>query len=175
MAREEQDREDLLRDATAYTHRAEWSVPFCAEPVFVGFRFPGGPSFYFGQDEVYHFNSAAELRRAFLDGKLLKAETGQLVELTRRRADGQVQLIRRVLEAAEAESILGRFREQLQALRLAIQDGLAGLIGQVLPVDSSGVADAPEGRDASRTVAEMVLAWRPSQQVLGIARSARSG
>ncbi len=64
MARHEEEREDLMRDAKALVDRIELVVPGFEEPVVVGFRTNGAASFYFGQDAVYHFNSQLELRRA---------------------------------------------------------------------------------------------------------------
>ena len=83
MAREEADREDLLGDATAFVERIEWRLP-SGDPtaqsdppgqiVFAGFRADDAVSFYFDADPVYHFNAAGQLRRAFCQGLLLKAE-----------------------------------------------------------------------------------------------------
>ena len=67
MARSEHDAEDLIRDATALTERAEFRLPDAAHPVIVGFRPDGCASFFFGLDEVFHFNSQANLRRANVD------------------------------------------------------------------------------------------------------------
>src|SRR5262245_38318908 len=72
MARQESDREDLLREATALVERAELKVAGEPEPVTVGFRRDGSLSVFFGSVAVYQFNTAGELRRAFADGLLYK-------------------------------------------------------------------------------------------------------
>lgn len=59
MAREEADREDLLDEGRALVDRAAFAVAPFAEPVFIGFRWDGAASVFFGPDRVYHFNAAA--------------------------------------------------------------------------------------------------------------------
>ena len=73
MARNQSDREDLLREATALVERAELRISGWSEPVVVGFRRGGGASLFFGGKEVYQFNAGGELRRAFVAGRLIKA------------------------------------------------------------------------------------------------------
>jgi hypothetical protein len=121
MAREEHDREDLLREATAMVERASLRVGFFAEPVFVGFRRDGAVSFYFGGDPVYQFNAAGELRRAFCDGALYKAVRGELVEMHRERTDAETRLVSRSLSQAESIALRSRMTELLRALLAAIQ------------------------------------------------------
>src|SRR6186713_1143176 len=111
MAREEHDREDLLREATAMVERASLRVGFFAEPVFVGFRRDGSVSFYFGGDPVYQFNAAGELRRAFCDGALYKAVRGELVEMHRERTDAETRLVSRSLSQAESIALRSRMTE----------------------------------------------------------------
>ena len=120
MAREEQDREDLMREATALVERVELRVPHDAETVVVGFRRIGGASFFFGADPVFQFNAAGELRRAFVAGKLLKAEHGRLVELTRVRTPDETQLVRRELSVTESGLLVTVMSERLASLRDAL-------------------------------------------------------
>ena len=47
MARQESNREDLLREATALVERVELHVPAFEEPIVVGFRRDGCASFLF--------------------------------------------------------------------------------------------------------------------------------
>src|SRR4051812_2746857 len=101
MARVERDREDLLAEATALVERVELELPGWPEHVIVGFRPSGCGSVYLGPDEAYQFNTAGELRRAYKEGALYKAEHGRLVRLTRHRASEEVQLIRHELDAAQ--------------------------------------------------------------------------
>src|SRR3954447_14030342 len=110
MARHESDREDLLREATALVERVELKVAGFEEPIVVGFRRNGSASFYFGAESVYQFNTARELRRAYIDGVLYKAEQGRLVSLTRERGENAVSMFRVELDDNEAADILARLR-----------------------------------------------------------------
>ena len=130
MAREEHDREDLLAEATALTERAELQVEGFAAPIVIGFRSQGAASFYFGADPAYHFNSAGRLRRAFVRNLLYKAERGRLVSLDRRRAAGQVQLLRHELDAAESDRFLEEARQRLIALRDKLHGRQFQTVGQ---------------------------------------------
>jgi hypothetical protein len=81
MARDEQDREDFLAEATALVERAELRVAGEAESATIGFRRNDAASVFFGGDAAYHFKSSGELRRAFHQGLLYKAERTRLVSL----------------------------------------------------------------------------------------------
>lgn len=144
MARQESDREDILREATALAPRAELRVAGYAEPVIVGFRREGTASVFFGQDPVFHFTSRDELRRAYVGGDLLKAERQSLIRLRRQRTAGEVQLVRSPLTPDEQGALLEELRSRLAALRGAIETG-AGTI----------VAEQPPDGDALRRI----LAW----------------
>src|SRR6184192_244955 len=97
MARVERDREDLLAEATALVERVELEVAGWPGHVVLGFRASGCGSVYFGADEAYQFNTTGELRRAYRDGALYKAERRRLVRLARQRTAEEVQLIRHEL------------------------------------------------------------------------------
>jgi hypothetical protein len=124
-ARQEQDREDLLRGATAMVERAELQLGFWPEPVFVGFRRDGSLSVYFGGDPVYQFNAGGELRRAFIDGLLYKADRGRIAELRRERSQHETSLIRRDL-GEEAAGFLKRMNELLAQLLSAMEQDPGG-------------------------------------------------
>jgi hypothetical protein len=130
MSRRETDREDLLREATALIERAELQVPGFDEPVIVGFRKDGAASVFFGADPVYQFNTAGELRRAYIGGLLYKAERGKLVSLRRERSETEVALIRRELAGDEAKSLLRSLNDRTMRLREALASGSFTLIGQ---------------------------------------------
>src|SRR5438045_3092531 len=121
MARQEQDREDLLREATALIERAEVQLPHDELPTLLGFRRDGSFSIYFAGDFVYQFNSNLELRRAHVHGLLYKAEKGRLVEIERRREPGCVALIRRPLSSEEQATFLAQMRRRLSEFAAALQ------------------------------------------------------
>src|SRR5690349_14124535 len=133
MAHRESDREDLLREATALVERAEIRIPSEPEPVIIGFRRDGAASFFFGAEAVYQFNSAGELRRAYIGGLLYKAERGTLVSLRRQRSDSEVALLRTELPAEEAQKLLSLACDRLMRLQQALLSDSITLIGQIPP------------------------------------------
>jgi hypothetical protein len=144
MPRDEQDREDLLREATALVERIEL-VPAAgepnAEPIVIGFRRNGGLSIFFGADPVYQFNPAGELRRAYRDGLLYKAERGRLVSLARTRTPREVQLVRKEPTEHENHEFVARMQGRLRELAADLAGGGYRVIGQV-PAESDVLARA---------------------------------
>ena len=131
MARVPEEREELLREARALVMRAEMEVDGFAEPVVVGFRRGGAASFYFGQDVVYQFNTASELRRAYLDGEMYKTEQRRLVRLNPRRTDESLELVSHELTPAETTEFLSAAAARIRALQSALCENRFRLIGQV--------------------------------------------
>lgn len=142
MAEQEQDREDLLREATALVERIElrgWhndsvragAICADAEPLVIGFRRDGAISFFFGADPVLQFNAQGELRRAYHNGKLLKAERARLVELTRQRTPGAVLLARREMPLEEMREWLDSMLRRLHELKQQLQTQGYTISGQV--------------------------------------------
>lgn len=137
MARQETDREDLLREATALVERAELLVPGRREPVVVGFRRDGSFSVFFGGDPVYQFNTAGELRRAFVEGLLIKADQGRLASLRRERHDRETLLLRHDLSEAEQAQFLSAAARDLRELAHSLEQSSYQLVGAV--PDGAGV------------------------------------
>jgi hypothetical protein len=161
MARQESDREDLLREATALVERIELGLPNQPETVFAGFRRDGSASFFFGQSPVFQFNSQRELRRAFRDGLLYKTDNGRLVEMRRQRTDTAVELRSRVLTDDESASLLRECLDRLGELRDALKAGQAGVVGQV--------SDATHGADVMGRVAD----WLHQLTAVTVAKTSR--
>jgi hypothetical protein len=124
MARHEADREDLLAETAALLPRAQLDIPGLAEPVVVGFR-PrlSGWSFYFTQDCAYHFDSQGRLRRAFVDGALLRAQQSTLARLVRDRSPEETVLRRTDLSPEELQAVLREMRARLETCRRALEAG----------------------------------------------------
>ncbi|MGI8979445.1 MAG: hypothetical protein ACR2FY_09480 [Pirellulaceae bacterium] len=139
MSRQESDREDLLREATALVERVELRLPEQPESIVAGFRRDGSASFFFGQSPVYQFNSRRELRRAFVDGLLYKADNGQLVEMRRERTAVAVELRSRPLRDDESAKFLVDAENWLSNLRDALAAGTVDVIGQV-PIEQDVAA-----------------------------------
>jgi hypothetical protein len=137
MARDESEREDLLREATALVERIELVVD--GEHVVAGFRVDGALSIFFGEDPVYQFNAAGELRRGFCDGRLIKSVRGQLVAMQRNRTATEVQLVRHELSVTEQAHLLSRMATQLRRLAASLNSGAITVVGQMPPeVDVMG-------------------------------------
>jgi hypothetical protein len=134
MAREESDREDLLREATALVERIELapSDSVCSR-IVIGFRAAEALSVFFDADPVYQFNTAGELRRAFLNGKLLKAERGHLISLERVRLPEEVQLVRHELTDDQQSALLENMNARLRKLAENLTSDRHTVIGQVPP------------------------------------------
>lgn len=133
MARREQSREDLLAEATALVECIELALPHWTEHVVIGFRRDGAASVYFGEDPAYHFNTHAELRRAYLAGRLIKAEQGYLVAMHRQRTAAAVELISQRCEPAEVARIGAECLQRLQDLSRQLSAQQFTVVGQVPP------------------------------------------
>jgi hypothetical protein len=131
MPRREEQREDLLAEATALVERAEFQIAAEPAPVVIGFRRNGAASVYFGQDVAYQFNPANQLRRAFVDNRLFKADRGRLSSLVRIRTENEVQLVRHDLDPTEMDAIVAQIGARIARLRDEILSGRAQVLRQV--------------------------------------------
>ncbi|HEX6962126.1 MAG TPA: hypothetical protein VF175_09685 [Lacipirellula sp.] len=161
MAREIHEREDLLRDARALVPRIKLRVTIGGreQEVFAGFR-GEALSLYFGDDPVYHFNSRGELRRAFVDDRLVKAERGRLVVLERRQSSTESLLQRQLYNTVAEAKLLSQMNTALAELGRSISDGHVQTVGQ-----------APPDGDA----VERLAAWLAGHPTPAIAASPRVG
>jgi hypothetical protein len=144
MARREADREDLIADAVALIHRAEFLIVGCPEPIVVGCRATGAWSFYFGAEPVYQFEPDGSLRRAFVDGKLYRTQGTTMAELTRVRTDAATTLERRDLTEEEAAAFRDRIQRDLVLLQNQLWEEkfrVLRMVGFDVP-PRSAVADA---------------------------------
>jgi len=132
VARRTHQREDLLRDATALEPRIELVHRGRLVKVFAGFR-GDCLSLYFGENPVFHFNSRGELRRAFVDGQLLKANHGALTTLKREQSESKSILRSRPFRASEATALFADLDRRLLALSAALRDAEYETRGQVPP------------------------------------------
>ena len=147
MAREPNDREDLLREAVGLPNRVEFQLASFTEPVVIGFRSNGAASLFVGQDENYQFNSDRHLRRAFWHGELIKAEHGKLIGLNREARSSETVLVRRELTNLQTQQLLHRLRSRIDDLLTAISTDGFTILGQV----------SSDGQD----VIEMSREWLP--------------
>jgi hypothetical protein len=154
-------REDLLRDARGLVPRVKLRVMIGGREreVFAGFR-GESLSLYFDDDPVYHFNARGELRRAFVNDRLVKAERGQLIVLKRKQSRNESVLERQPHDATVESQFLSRMSAELADLASAIADGRVQLLGQ-----------SPTDGDALGSVA----GWLQSHPWQTIAYSPRVG
>ena len=139
----------------------ELQIEGFAEPIVAGFRRDGAASFYFGQDFVFQFNTANQLRRGYVEGRLYKAEAGRLVQLTRQRTANEVELLRHDCNDTETQEFLANASSKLVALQKALVDVEFRAVGQV---PASG-DPAGRVRDWLLQLAQpIVLACSPSIQ-----------
>ena len=121
MARLEEDKEDLMREASALVERIELVTDLNGTQVTVtaGYRRDGSLSVYFDQDAFYQFTPDGLLRRAWRDGLLFRSQGDTLASLFRNRSSGQVVLERTDLTADE----LSEFRDtMIRMLTLLLAD-----------------------------------------------------
>jgi len=122
MAKNEADREDLIREATALVNRVELTCAGTDEPITAGFRRQNGLSLFFGQDPVYQFDPEGRLRRAFVDGKVYRSQHMTLAEMTRVRTETQTILSRTDLQPDDLAAFRAKMNDRLSDLRNRIQD-----------------------------------------------------
>jgi hypothetical protein len=130
MAREEHEREDLLAEARALVERIEIELAD-GRHLVIGFRRDGCASLFLNGDPAYHFNTHHELRRAFVEGRLLKAQRRALIALTRHRTADEVQLVRHDLSAEETNRFLADMTARVRDVRAALVASHYKIIGQV--------------------------------------------
>jgi hypothetical protein len=139
MPQECHDREDLLRDARALVPRVQIQATLGGRRVslFAGFR-GDALSLYYNADPVFHFNADGELRRAFIDGRLVKAEAGRLVAMERVFTPTAVELHAEDVTAETQAALLVDLAARLAELREVLSAGNFTLDGQV-PADGNAL------------------------------------
>lgn len=134
MARNEADREDLMREATALIQRVEFRPAAAgSEAIVAGFRRDGCLSLYFGADPVYQFDAEGRLRRAFVQGRLYRAQGTALAELTRVRSSEATTLCRRDLSSGQLERFFQEMRLRLAAFRERVRHESSAVLRQIPP------------------------------------------
>lgn len=163
MAIEQQRRENLLLEATAYTRRAlfripraglcdigelsdqngvlrEWLNPFRQSAhweLFVGMRRDDGWSIYFDEQPVLQFNSEDQLRRLYVDNQRFAAMEGLLRSLDRPVRGGQVMFTEVEVDAMRHQSVLAACQWFLQAAADALESVSIHRVGLIPGEDES--------------------------------------
>lgn len=155
MARSEQDREDLMREATAMVRRGEYVAPQEVEPVTIGYRSSGALSIFFGQDPVYQFNDAGQFRRGYIDGELFKADGGRLVRMRRDRDDETTTLVSTAMSDVDQAEVIVKIEWRLSELAESIEEGET-TCNAIVPADGN-------------VAAEFLAWWRQRQMSIDVA------
>lgn len=166
MAIEQQRRENLLLEATAYTRRALFRIPRAAlcdirelsDPsgglrvwlnpfrqsthweLFVGMRRDDSWSIYFDEQPVLQFNSKDQLRRLYADNQRFAAMEGQLRLLDRPVRGGQVTFAEVEVDAMRHQSVLVACQWFLRAAADALQSASIDRVGLIPSEDESWLA-----------------------------------
>ena len=160
MAREPSDREDLLRDAVGIPHRVEFRIDQDEPSIVIGFRPNGAVSIYWGQDEHFQFNAAGQLRRAYWQEQLVKAERGRLVTMRREYQAERTVLLSRQMDQHETTHLFERLRVVIQQLTQAIANCQVEIVGVVSQDDRDVLSDADQW--LKKMAGAMTIANRPN-------------
>jgi hypothetical protein len=133
VARQESDREDLIREATALVERIE--IKFGDVIVTAGFRANGALSLFFAADPAIQFNSLCQLRRAYSAGKMYKANRGKLISMRKERSGGETALLSQEVPAEDLSLLMADLYERMRALRDALAESRFAIRSQI-PEDS---------------------------------------
>jgi len=141
VARQESDREDLIREAVGLPDRAEWEVPSQNELVVTGLKRNGSLCVYLGADPVYQFDPEGRLRRAFVDGFLYRTQGSTLARIHREHSATESTLVRHDLDSKELEAFLTTMRATLQTLSQELASDEASLLRSVESDQQTGLPD----------------------------------
>ncbi|ADG66382.1 hypothetical protein Plim_0534 [Planctopirus limnophila DSM 3776] len=186
MARQEADHDDLFSEAIALTSRALWKRIRPDHPancqhsddlddpaparlqsvkeILIGTRANDWLSIYWDQSWMVQFNEMNQLRRAYVEPCLYRAQGGTLSRLTRHRNPHETSLLRHDLNEAELHSFLASNSQQLTetfALLDCLESGefkTFQLASFVHPIDSiqPEVAEQPETIHSTLTARSLV-------------------
>ncbi len=131
MARIEEDREDLMRDATALVRRMEIQIDGQEELIFIGYKRSGYLSIYLSQDLVYHFDDSCQLRRAFIKPFLYRSEGESLTRLARARTESTSELHSAKLSDEELVQFQLEMQNYIRTLQGALSEGRFKVIKQI--------------------------------------------
>lgn len=121
--------DDLMSEAVSLVPRLECRCHPWAEPVLLGLNKLDWLFVYIGSDPMYRFDELGRLRRAFVDGKLLRT-TGQTLAVMDRQSTSRLPdpqrtesiLLRHDLSSDALWEFQQRVRTDLQALANALSD-----------------------------------------------------
>lgn len=141
MAKQTQDREDLLGEGSAMPIRGKFFIN--SIEIVIGFRRRGQLSLYWDQDPVFQFDADSRLRRVFMDSHRFRAAEGRLVRLEKindpnNLSAGRLRLVAQPVTAAVESAILQVLPVCLQQIDMEIQK--AGHPGDPIKLQTIGIS-----------------------------------
>ncbi|QDV42119.1 hypothetical protein Enr13x_19620 [Stieleria neptunia] len=164
MAKQTEDREDLLRDGTAMPVRGRLWVD--RTDVVIGFRSRGQLSLYWDQDPVFQFDESCRLRRVFIDSCRLKAQNRNLVRLRQphesiNRSVERLRLLTEPISQDDQAAILQRLSGCLQQIDATLEQ----MVFDGNPARLQTVGATPP--EFARRVRGWIADWKQSMGVAG--------
>ena len=154
--RNESDREDIMREATALKRRMSLRVAGMPEPIVAGFRTNDYFSVFFDQDPVYQYDNQGQLRRAYLGGLLYRTQGNTLAQLKRVRTETQTVLQREDLNSDQLAVFLTTMSEFISRLLTAFENGTVTVL-ETIP-DDPAIADQVTTALRQVTASDVALA-----------------
>lgn len=154
--RNESDREDIMREATALKRRISLRVAGMPEPIVAGFRTNDYFSVFFDQDPVYQYDNQGQLRRAYLGGLLYRTQGNTLAQLKRVRTETQTVLQREDLNSDQLAGFLTTMSEFISRLLTAFENGTVTVL-ETIP-DDPAIADQVTTALRQVTASDVALA-----------------
>lgn len=175
MAKQTQDKEDLIRDGSQFIRRLELDLQPSKRPakqdielprsVFCGFRENGACSIYWGQEFVIQFNTNCELRRAFWESRMV-ATYKRIPHWLKSEGSGRVRLQR----VSFSDDEVSRFeRATTQTL-----DRLADVLDSIASTElESAIRQVPQDADVAGEVRSWLDNWHGIRYALhpGVGKS----
>lgn len=140
MAKIEQDREDLMKEAVALVRRIEFAPTNRFPSIIAGFRNNGLFSLYLGPDPMFQFDTSGRLRRAFCGGLLYRTQGMALAQLRRERSSIETTLMRRDLAGVELEQFRSHTLSHVFWLNEQLTSASLAIVRQI-PGDDVGLLD----------------------------------
>lgn len=133
MARNSEDREDLMAEVVTLSPRVEFQLPDSLQTIVAGRRVDGRWSVFLGGDPVYHFDAQNRLRRAFMYGLLYRSQGATLARLVRQESEQETVLLRHDLNPDGLDRFLSMMCENLRPIVEAAESDQLEILSRVPP------------------------------------------
>ena len=133
MARDEDSREDLLREATALVQRVELQVEGFAEPIVAGFRRDGAASFYFGQRCFISIQHRRPTPPRLSRRPTVQSRSRPIGAIDAPRTADEVDLLRHECKADEEREFLAIDGPKTIRVATSVWSRVLSVLGQIPP------------------------------------------